>query len=105
MSLAAQLLASPCSKGSPLPYTLERHAALCAAAGSAGHPAPLFVQVRTYGHTECGRIASNWTTPDGVHLWVVDLLGGGRAHATPRNVAQCSGLDGRCLCAGEGVQS
>lgn len=105
MSMAAQLLASPPATGSPLPYTFDRHSALCTAAALAGNPAPKFVQVRSHGHTECGRIASNWITPDGVHLWVVDLLGGGRAHATPRNVAQCSGLDGRCLCAGEGVQA
>lgn len=79
------------------------HSARCAEAARLRSVLVQYVQIRTRCGTECGKLAGLWTTPDGLDLWVIDTLGGGRSHLPARNVTQCSGLDGRCLCAGEGV--
>lgn len=98
--VAVSLLASPAAKGSPEPYTLAKHISNF----QPGTKAPRqYVQIRdyVYKHSRCGVIRDLWTTPDGTDLWVVDLVDGGRMHAHPNKTAQCSRLDGRCMCAGE----
>lgn len=88
------------ARTSPEPYTLAKHISNFVP----GTKAPVqFVQVRDLGYkvTRCGRIRDLWTTPDGVDLWVIDLVDGGRMHAHPSRATQCSRLDGRCICAGE----
>lgn len=96
--VALALLASPPVPGTPEPYTLAKHVTNYVPGTKR---VPQFVQVRDGHVTRCGVIHDMWTTPDGVDLWIVNLLDGGRMHAAPKRIAQCSGLDGRCTCAGE----
>jgi hypothetical protein len=102
--VAQSLLAAPPATGTPEPYTLARHITVRQQNGAADRQ---FVQVRDLGyrHTRCATIADMWTTPEGVDLWVCDLVGGGRMHCHPNRTTQCSGLDGRCSCAGEGLEA
>ena len=102
--VAQMLLLSPPAYKTPEPYTLARHIANRQQHGVAG---PQFVQVRDIGYrlTRCATITDMWTTPDGVDLWVCDLVGGGRMHCHPNRTTQCSGLDGRCACSGEGFEA
>lgn len=101
--VASLLLSLPPSPLPPLPYTPDMHSARCAVAARARVVLVQHVQVSDRCGSQCGRIAGLWTTPDGVDLWVVDLLGGGRTHVPARRVTQCSHLDDRCICAGESV--
>lgn len=83
------------------PYTHADHAARCRQAAQACVVLKQFVQVRLAGASHCGRIAGAWTTADGLDLWTVELSGpyAGRCSLPVSKVTQCSGLDGRCVCA------
>lgn len=63
---------------------------------------PQFVQVKGLFPT-CARILDAWTTPDGQDMWNLHLLHpytGIRSYPVSR-IVKCSGVDGKCLCAGE----
>ncbi len=102
--VAAFLLGSPSPKASPPAYTFQDHAKRCAQAAQDRRVLVQHVQVRMHGATHCGKITGCWTTPDGVDLWRLNLNGPflGVASLPVSKVTQCSGLDGRCMCAGEG---
>lgn len=98
-AVALALLAASERPGSPEPYTLGKHISNFVPGAKL---VPQFVQVKDGLVTRCAVIHDNWTTPDGVDLWIVRLVdGGGRMHVNPKRTTQCSRLDGRCMCAGE----
>lgn len=83
------------------PYTHADHARRCRQAAQAGQTlAGQFVQVRVARTPVCARIVTAWDTADGLEMWQLDLLGPikGRMSMPVRQVRQCSGLDGRCVC-------
>lgn len=88
---------------SSTPYTHTDHAQRCRQAAVDRVVLIQFVQVKRKGATLCARIREAFTLPDGVDLWRVELIGPGMGlvSVAPKNVRQCSGLDGHCLCAGE----
>lgn len=87
------------------PYTHSSHATRCADAARCGASlSRQFIRFRNHSGTHCAELLDGWTTPDGVDLWKllirgpeVDVPGWVAANKT----RQCSGLDGRCVCAGE----
>lgn len=85
------------------PYTHQTHAARCRAAAQESIVFTQFVQTRTMQISSCARIRAAWTTNDGVDLWQLELLGPVKGIGSFRTTktTQCSGLDGRCTCAGE----
>lgn len=84
-------------------YTFAHHAKRCYEVAQAGQVLRQYVQVKVAGVTACGRIQDCWTTPEGVDLWRIALQPPhcGISSYTPSRVRQCSGLDGRCICARE----
>lgn len=97
--VAIALLAAPDRPGSPEPYTLAKHISNYVPGTKV---VPQFVQIKDGPIGRCAVIRDNWTTPDGVDLWIVQLVdGGGRMHVHPKRTTQCSRLDGHCMCAGE----
>lgn len=64
------------------------------------------VQVRVLETACCARVLRPWVTHDGLEMWQVESIEplSFQGHFPARNVAQCSGLDGRCACAGEFAQ-
>ncbi len=88
---------------SVLPYTHQLHASRCREAAQARHMLVQYVQSKRQGVTYCARISEAWTTPDGLDMWVLDLLSPeiARRHVPAKSVTQCSGVDGHCVCAGE----
>lgn len=87
------------------PYTHDHHAARARLAAAAGLVLEQFVQARSRGALHCCKIRYAWAAQDGAPLWLLDDLDGShpfeRVVVPVRNVRQCSGLDGRCVCAGE----
>lgn len=87
------------------PYTHDHHAARARLAAAAGLVLVQFVQARSRGALHCCKIRYAWAAQDGAPLWLLDDLDAShpfeRVVVPVRNVRQCSGLDGRCVCAGE----
>ena len=84
-------------------YTHAMHAKRCREAAKACEILQQWVQVKTSGSANCARLIDAWSTTDNVDFWKV-------AGTQPlaftgsfpvKAVRQCSGLDGRCACAGE----
>lgn len=73
------------------------------AASTRSRPGPVFVQVQISKVSHCARVREGWIANDGAFLWALDLLFPfrGRASFPEMRVRSCSGVDGRCLCAGE----
>jgi hypothetical protein len=73
------------------------------AASTRSRPGPVFVQVKIAQSSNCARVREGWIANDGAFLWALDLLFPfqGRASFPEMRVRSCSGVDGRCLCAGE----
>lgn len=85
------------------PYTHAAHAARCRDAADSDVVLIQYVQTRSYQTSCCARIRNAWTTADGVDLWQLELLGPIRGIGSfgTKKTTQCSGIDGRCVCAGE----
>jgi hypothetical protein len=87
------------------PYTHDMHAALARLAAQDRVVLVQYVQARSRGASYCCTIYRPWFAPDGSPLWSLNSLDGShpfeRVVVPVRNVRQCSGLDGRCVCAGE----
>lgn len=85
------------------PYTHADHAQACQKAAQAAQILQQWVQVKTSGSAHCARILDAWSTNDGQDFWKVQatqpLAFSGSFPV--KAVRQCSGLDGRCACAGE----
>jgi|GEM_PF-5267869 len=88
-------------------YTFADHARRCHEAAQRREVLVQFVQVKVSGATACGCIDDAWTTPTGIDFFRVELVQPfiGLSYYRPDRVRQCSGLDGRCACAGEEVLS
>lgn len=73
----------------------------------ASKPGPVFVQVKIAQSANCARVREGWIASDGAFLWSLDLLSpfSGRASFPELRVRSCSGVDGRCFCAGEQSQA
>lgn len=89
------------------PYSHADHAAACQDAAQRGVTLRAWVQVKINQSAHCAAILYAWTSSDGVDFW---KLRGCTVSGSPfaytgsfpvRAVRQCSGLDGRCVCAGE----
>jgi hypothetical protein len=88
----------------PPAYTHQDHAAACGSAGRQGITLNArHVQARIFGVTHCARLLEAWTTSEGRDMWSVLALSPttGRISVRVSRVVACSGLDGRCVCAGE----
>lgn len=87
------------------PYTHDHHAARARLAAAAGVVLEQYVQARSRGALHCCKIRYVLHGQDGAPLWLLDDLDAShpfeRVVVPVRNVRQCSGLDGRCTCAGE----
>lgn len=69
-----------------------------------GKIVPQHVQVKQGCITLCGQIVDAWSLPDGGgDFWKLRLLDGIVRSVGVNRTVQCSGLDGRCSCAGEGA--
>lgn len=88
------------------PYTHEKHASRCLEAANDRVVLVQFVQAKKQSAVICCKILGAWTTPDGLDLWKLEELsfGLGVQHLPVKQTRQCSGLDGRCACAGETSQ-
>jgi hypothetical protein len=85
-------------------YTHAAHAARCAGAAPGKALEPQHVQYTYHGCTQCAVILDGWTTPSGQDLWKLEMRGPqlvGTGWFPVHKTRQCSGLDGRCNCAGE----
>ena len=65
---------------------------------------PIFVQVSIAHETVCGRLVATRINGQGHDRFNVDTQVGNQWFGS-RHVRRCSGLDGRCVCALEGVRA
>lgn len=90
------------------PYTHTVHASRCAAAGRQGVTLKSqFVQYTYWGASQCARIIEAWDTVDRREMWKLEMIGPqlkGIGSFPVHKTRQCSGIDGRCVCAGEVAQ-
>lgn len=100
--VAMALLAAP-DHCPPPAYTHAVHATRCREAAQCRQVLRQFVQVKVFRVTQCARVVEAWTTSDGLDMWSLQLHGPffGRASVPASRAVQCSGIDGRCVCAGE----
>lgn len=84
-------------------YTHAMHASACQKAAQAHQTLEQWVQVKTCGSAHCARLVDAWTTSDGQDFWKVaaTMPNAFTGSFSVKAVRQCSGLDGRCACAGE----
>lgn len=84
-------------------YTHADHDQACQTSAEQRIVHQAWVQVRASGAACCGCIQHAWRTDDGIEFWKIDvhqpLVFTGSYPA--KAVRQCSGVDGRCVCAGE----
>lgn len=85
------------------PYTHGDHAQACQRAAIASEVLKAWVQVKSGGVLRCARLLDGWSSADNVDFWKLQSF-----DPVPftgsfpvRAVRQCSGIDGRCVCAGE----
>jgi len=85
------------------PYTHEDHAAACLEAAQRGETLRACVQVISNQSACCASILDAWTASNGTDFWKVRAVQpmAFTGSVPVRSVRQCSGLDGRCVCAGE----
>lgn len=85
------------------PYTHADHAAACQDAAQRGVVLHQWVQVKSNQSAHCAAILDGWMSSDGIEFWKVrGIQPMAFTGSVPvRAVRQCSGLDGRCVCAGE----
>lgn len=84
-------------------YTHADHAQACQKAAQRGQTLQQWVQVKTSGSANCARLIDAWSTADGLDFWKVAAVQplAFTGSFPVKAVRQCSGLDGRCTCAGE----
>ncbi len=98
--VAVMLLATD-QAPAPEPLPAFTHRAWQESRPMGGKIVPQFVQVKQ-GHTvQCGQIVDAWSLPDGGDFWKLRLLDGVQRSVSVNRTFQCSGVDGRCTCAGE----
>ena len=102
--VAVMLLGKPETPApAPLPAFTHQAYMKCRTFGIVGPRQPQHVQVKQ-GHTMlCGQIVDAWTSDEGRDFWKLRLLDGIVRSVGVNRTVQCSGLDGRCSCAGEGA--
>jgi len=84
------------------PYTHAMHARRCQEAAQAREVLKTYVQVKTSGSACCARLIDAWSSSDNDFWKIEGILPFAFFGSYPvRWVRQCSGLDGRCACAGE----
>lgn len=85
------------------PYTHADHAAACQDAAQRGVTLRAWVQVKINQSAHCAAILDAWTSSDGLDFWKLRAVQpmAYTGSFPVRAVRQCSGLDGRCVCAGE----
>jgi len=85
------------------PYTHSDHAVACQEAAQSGVTLRAWVQVKTNQSAHCAAILDAWTSSDGLDFWKLRVTEPMRFTGSfpVKSVRQCSGLDGRCVCAGE----
>lgn len=85
------------------PYTHEDHAAACFKASQIGVTHKAWVQVKSNHSACCASVLGAWTASNGTDFWKVVAVQplAFVGHVPVSMVRQCSGLDGRCVCAGE----
>lgn len=85
------------------PYTHADHASACYEAAQRGETLRAWVQVKTSQTAHCAAILDAWTSSDGADFWKLRAVQpiAFTGSFPVRAVRQCSGLDGRCVCAGE----
>ena len=88
-------------------YTHADHASACQKAAKASVSLQQWVQVKTSGSACCARIVDAWSANEGGDFWKLEAVQPLRFIASypVKAVRQCSGLDGRCMCAGERGQN
>lgn len=97
---AVMLLSKPDTPASePLPPYI--HAKWVASRCMGGQIVPQHVQVKQGPITLCGQIVDAWSLDGGGDFWKLRLLDGIVRSVGVNRTVQCSGLDGRCSCAGE----
>ena len=84
-------------------YTHADHAKACQDAAQAHETLQQWVQVKTSGSACCARIVDAWSAPDGADFWKIEAKQplAFTGSFPVKAVRQCSGIDGRCVCAGE----
>lgn len=98
--VAVMLLSKPDTPSSePLPAFT--HEVWRASRPMGGKIVPQHVQVKQGCITLCGQIVDAWSLPEGGDFWKLRLLDGIVRSVGVNRTVQCSGLDGRCSCAGE----
>jgi hypothetical protein len=87
----------------PTPYTFKDHAKTCQEAAQRRVVLVQWVQARLGQITHCGRICEAWTSSDGLDLWKLETVSPRRSvmSVPTHKTTKCSGVDGRCVCAGE----
>lgn len=76
------------------------YAAMCAQAAREKRPLVTHVQVRVFGHQRCATIRDAFSV-DGKDYFKVEVDGVTTTGVPVAQVRKCSGLDGKCECAGE----
>lgn len=103
-SLAAVMLLSKPDIPASEPLLPFTHEAWRASRSMGGKIVPQHVQVKQGQTMLCGQIVDAWSLPDGGgDFWKLRLLDGIVRSVGVNRTVQCSGLDGRCSCAGEGA--
>ena len=84
-------------------YTHADHAKACHQAAQAHETLQQWVQVKTSGSACCARIVVAWSAADGTDFWKIEAKQplAFTGSFPVKAVRQCSGVDGRCVCAGE----
>lgn len=101
--VAVRLLSTPEACHSTPPPLTHQAFMQCHTFAIDGPRQPHFVQVKSGLFSSCARILDAWITPDGQDMWNLHLLRpytGIRSYPVSR-IVKCSGVDGKCLCAGE----
>ena len=100
--VAVMLLATE-QASAPEPLPPFTHRAWQETRPMGGKIVPQFVQVKQGRCMSfCGQIVDAWSLPDGGgDFWKLRLLDGVQRSVSVNRTYQCSGLDGRCSCAGE----
>lgn len=85
------------------PYTHADHAQACQESAKRREVLQQWVQVKTSGSAHCARLIDAWSTVDGADFWKVQASQplSFTGSFPVKSVRQCSGIDGRCVCAGE----
>ena len=76
------------------------YAAMCAQAAREKRPLVTMVQARVFGQQRCAKIVDAFSI-EGKDYFKVEVAGVTSTGVPVAQVRKCSGLDGKCECAGE----